>query len=27
MEKGQSCGACHGKQAFGFDDCEMCHAQ
>jgi c(7)-type cytochrome triheme protein len=27
MEKGQSCGACHGKQAFGFDDCEMCHAK
>ncbi|GAO03985.1 c(7)-type cytochrome triheme domain-containing protein [Anaeromyxobacter sp. PSR-1] len=27
MEKGESCGACHGKQAFGFDDCTMCHAQ
>ena len=27
MEKGQSCGACHGKEAFGFDDCTMCHAQ
>jgi c(7)-type cytochrome triheme protein len=27
MEKGQSCGACHGKAAFGFDDCTMCHAQ
>lgn len=26
MEKGQSCGACHGKQAFNFDDCTMCHA-
>jgi c(7)-type cytochrome triheme protein len=25
MEKGQSCGACHGKQAFAFDDCTMCH--
>ena len=27
MEQGESCGACHGKQAFGFDDCTMCHAQ
>lgn len=27
MEKGEGCGACHGKQAFGFDDCTMCHAQ
>jgi c(7)-type cytochrome triheme protein len=26
MEKGQACGACHGKAAFGFDDCTMCHA-
>jgi c(7)-type cytochrome triheme protein len=26
MEKGQSCGACHGKTAFAFDDCTMCHA-
>jgi c(7)-type cytochrome triheme protein len=27
MEKqGQACGKCHGKQAFGFDDCTMCHA-
>jgi c(7)-type cytochrome triheme protein len=27
MEKGkQSCGACHGSTAFGFDDCSMCHA-
>lgn len=26
MEKGGSCGACHGKQAFGFDDCTTCHA-
>jgi c(7)-type cytochrome triheme protein len=27
MEKGESCGACHGKKAFNFDDCTMCHAQ
>jgi c(7)-type cytochrome triheme protein len=30
MEKGQYCGACHGKgkAAFAFDDgCENCHAQ
>lgn len=27
MEKGESCGACHGKEAFGFDDCTSCHAQ
>jgi c(7)-type cytochrome triheme protein len=26
MEKGQSCGACHRKTAFAFDDCTMCHA-
>lgn len=26
MEKGQACGACHGKGAFGFEDCSMCHA-
>ncbi|WP_242392734.1 c(7)-type cytochrome triheme domain-containing protein [Anaeromyxobacter oryzisoli] len=26
MEKGEACGACHGKQAFGFDDCTGCHA-
>jgi len=26
MEKGSSCGACHGKAAFNFDDCTMCHA-
>jgi c(7)-type cytochrome triheme protein len=27
MEKGkQSCGACHGSTAFGFEDCTMCHA-
>lgn len=25
MEKGQACGACHGKQAFGFDACDTCH--
>ncbi len=25
MKAGQSCGACHGKQAFNFDDCTMCH--
>jgi c(7)-type cytochrome triheme protein len=27
MEKGEACGACHGKAAFGFEDCTMCHAQ
>jgi c(7)-type cytochrome triheme protein len=27
MEKGEACGACHGKQAFNFEDCTMCHAQ
>jgi len=26
MEKGRACGACHGKAAFNFDDCTMCHA-
>ena len=26
MEKGAACGACHGKTAFNFDDCTMCHA-
>ncbi len=26
MEKGGACGACHGKAAFNFDDCTMCHA-
>lgn len=26
MEKGEACGACHGKQAFGFEDCTSCHA-
>jgi c(7)-type cytochrome triheme protein len=25
MEKGQACGACHGKQAFGFEACDLCH--
>ncbi|MBK9516853.1 MAG: hypothetical protein IPO09_05740 [Anaeromyxobacter sp.] len=27
MEQGRACGACHGKAAFGFEDCGMCHAQ
>jgi len=27
MEKGEACGACHGKAAFDFQDCTMCHAQ
>lgn len=27
MEKGQACGACHGKAAFGFDECGNCHAE
>ena len=27
MEKGEACGACHGKKAFAFEDCTMCHAQ
>ena len=26
MQKGAACGACHGKTAFNFDDCTMCHA-
>jgi c(7)-type cytochrome triheme protein len=26
MEKGEACGACHGKAAFNFEDCTMCHA-
>lgn len=26
MEKGKACGGCHGKAAFNFDDCTMCHA-
>ena len=25
MEKGGQCGTCHGKAAFGFDSCDMCH--
>lgn len=25
MEAGAGCGACHGKDAFGFDSCELCH--
>jgi c(7)-type cytochrome triheme protein len=25
MEKGGQCGACHGKGAFGFDSCDLCH--
>jgi len=25
MEKGQACGACHGKQAFGLESCDLCH--
>jgi c(7)-type cytochrome triheme protein len=25
MEKGEACGSCHGKTAFNFDDCNMCH--
>ncbi len=25
MEQGRACGACHGKQAFGFDGCGLCH--
>jgi len=27
MSAGRDCGACHGKEAFGLDDCTMCHAQ
>jgi c(7)-type cytochrome triheme protein len=26
MEKGASCGGCHGKTAFNLEDCTMCHA-
>jgi c(7)-type cytochrome triheme protein len=26
MKQGEACGGCHGKQAFGFDDCTSCHA-
>jgi len=25
MEKGGQCGACHGKAAFNFDSCDLCH--
>lgn len=25
MESGAACGACHGKDAFGFESCELCH--
>jgi c(7)-type cytochrome triheme protein len=25
MEAGRGCGACHGKTAFGFDGCDVCH--
>jgi c(7)-type cytochrome triheme protein len=25
MEAGRACGACHGKTAFGFDSCDLCH--
>lgn len=25
MQKGNACGACHGKTAHGFDDCSTCH--
>ncbi len=25
MEKGAACGACHGKAAFGFESCDLCH--
>lgn len=25
MEKGGACGGCHGKEAFGFESCELCH--
>jgi c(7)-type cytochrome triheme protein len=27
MEKGAACGSCHGKEAFGFESCELCHKQ
>jgi c(7)-type cytochrome triheme protein len=27
MTAGRDCGACHGKEAFGLDDCTMCHAE
>ncbi len=25
MEAGAGCGSCHGKTAFNFDSCDMCH--
>ena len=25
MENGAACGACHGKTAFGFESCDLCH--
>lgn len=25
MEAGAGCGSCHGKTAFAFDSCDMCH--
>jgi c(7)-type cytochrome triheme protein len=25
MEKGAACGSCHGREAFGFETCDMCH--
>jgi c(7)-type cytochrome triheme protein len=25
MEAGAACGACHGKTAFGFESCDLCH--
>ncbi len=25
MEKGGQCGSCHGKTAFNFDSCDLCH--
>jgi c(7)-type cytochrome triheme protein len=27
MEQGKACGGCHGKAAFGFEDCSSCHAK
>ena len=27
MAAGRDCGACHGKEAFGLDDCITCHAK
>jgi c(7)-type cytochrome triheme protein len=25
MEAGAACGSCHGKAAFGFESCDLCH--